>query len=202
MCPGARRRRARDHFTAGSPVSTNRPEIYCRRTIGDACILMLDARSYRSAKNAQADRDGMLGAAQWVWLEAQLAAPRPRYTLVCNGSPLYDYRARGWLAWPAARARLVALLRDRPGTLFISGSVHDNELGDADGVIEIVSSAVARRGKVMGWTLGNYGVLELQADGVRVKLRGRQPKQRHDVWVPLADWRLPPGASTARRAPE
>lgn len=190
---------ARDVFHRWLPVSTNKPEIYCRRDVGDACILMLDSRSYRSAKRARTDRNGMLGAAQWAWLETELAAQRSRYTLVCNGSPLYDYRSEGgWLDWPAARARLIALLRGRPGTLFLAGDVHDNELGDADGVIEVVSSAVARLGKVMGWTLGNYGVLDLQPDGVRVRLRGRQRKQKHDVWVSLADWRLPTGASTAR----
>ncbi|MGH8673026.1 MAG: alkaline phosphatase D family protein, partial [Burkholderiales bacterium] len=93
-------RAARDTFRRWLPVGANAPELYCRRDVGDACILMLDARSYRSAKHAQRDRDGMLGAAQWRWLEAQLASARPRYTLVCNGSPLHDYRSEGWLAWP------------------------------------------------------------------------------------------------------
>jgi hypothetical protein len=159
---------------------------------------MLDARSFRSARNAAKDRDGLLGAEQWRWLEAQLASPRRPYTLVCNGSPLHDYRSEGWLAWPAARARLIELLRDRPGTLFLAGDVHDNELGDADGVIEVVSSAVARVGKLVGWKLANYGVLELRPDGVRVKLRGRQKKQRRDAFVPLDDWRLPKSVRTQR----
>jgi alkaline phosphatase D len=190
---------ARDTFHRWLPFSTNPPEIYCRHDVGDARILMLDARSYRTVKGAATDRNGMLGAEQWTWLEAQLAAPPARYTLVCNGSPLYDYRSEGgWLDWPAARTRMLELLRDRPGTLFVAGDVHDNELGDADGVIEVISSAVARLGKVKGWKLGNYGVLELLPDGVRVKLRGRQKKQRHDAWIPLADWRLPAGAATAR----
>jgi alkaline phosphatase D len=191
---------ARDTFHRWLPVSTNKPEIYCRRDVGDARILMLDGRSYRTVEEAATDRDGMLGAAQWAWLEAELAAPPARYTLVCDGSTLYDYRSEGgWLDWPAARARLIALLRGRPGTLFVAGNVHDNELGDADGVIEVVSSAVARRGKIKGWKLGNYGVLELQPDGARVKLRGRQKKQKHDAWIPLADWRLPAGVATAQR---
>jgi len=191
---------ARAVFHRWLPVSTNPPEIYCRRDVGDATLLTLDGRSYRTVKRARTDRNGMLGAAQWKWLEAELATPRKRYTLVCSGSPLYDYDSTGgWLEWPAARRRLVALLRNRPGTLFVAGDVHDNELGDSDGVIEVVSSAVARLGKVKGWTLGNYGVLDLQPDGVRVRLRGRQRKQKHDVFIPLADWRLPTGSSTARR---
>ncbi|MFI5318358.1 MAG: alkaline phosphatase D family protein [Myxococcota bacterium] len=181
---------ARAVFLRRAPVTRSSPEIYCRADVGDATILMLDARSFRTAKNAQRDRDGMLGATQWRWLEAQLASESSPYTLVCNGSPLHDYRSEGWLAWPAARARMLELLRDRPGTLFLAGDVHDNELGEADGVIEVVSSAVARIGKIMRWKLGNYGVLELKRDGVRVKLRGRQKKQRRDAWIPLDAWRV------------
>jgi alkaline phosphatase D len=189
---------ARETFHRWLPVSTNKPEIYCRREVDDACILMLDARSYRSAKNAETDRDGMLGAAQWAWLEAQLAAQRPRYTLVCSGTPLHDYRSESWLTYPAARERLIALLRDQPGTLFLAGDVHDNELGFADGVIEVVSSAAARRGKVMGWKLGNYGVLELEPAGVQVNLHGRQDKQVREAWIPLAGWKLEKRARTNR----
>ncbi len=189
---------ARAAFHRWLPCSTNAPEIYCRYERSDVCVLMLDARSYRSARGAETDADGLLGAAQWAWLEAQLASPRPTYTLVCSGSSLHDYGSESWHAWPAARRRLVALLRDRPGVLFLAGDVHDNELGEADGVIEVVSSAVARRGKLLRWKLANYGVLELLPDGVQVTLRGRQRKQSRDAWIPLAKWRLPAGASTAR----
>ncbi len=189
---------ARETFHRWLPVSSNKPEIYCRRDLSDACILMLDARSYRTAKRAKTDRDGMLGAAQWAWLEAQLALPRPRYTLVCNGTPLNDYRSESWLVYSAARARLIALLRDRPGTLVLAGDVHDNELGFSDGVIEVVSSAAARRGKIVGWKLANYGLLELKPDGVRVKLRGGQKKQVQDAWIPLADWRVATAQRTNR----
>ena len=189
---------ARAAFHRNAPVSASAPELYCRAEVGAATILMLDARSFRSAKDAADDRDGMLGAAQWRWLEAQLASPRSRYTLVCNGSPLHDYRSEGWLAWPAARARMLALLRDQPGVLFLAGDVHDNEIGDAEGVIEVVSSAVARVGKIVRWKLANYGVLELRPDGVRVKLRGKQKKQRRDAFVPLADWRVRKAARTNR----
>jgi alkaline phosphatase D len=189
---------ARAAFRRCAPVTQSSPDLYCRADIGDACILMLDARSYRSAVNAKRDRDGMLGAEQWRWLEAQLASERSSYTLVCNGSPLHDYGSEGWLAWPTARERMVGLLRDRPGALFLAGDVHDNELGEADGVIEVVSSAVARIGKIMRWKLGNYGVLELKQSGVRVKLRGRQKKQRRDAWIPLDAWRVPKGERTNR----
>jgi phosphodiesterase/alkaline phosphatase D-like protein len=189
---------ARAVFHRRAPVTHTAPELYCRADIGDATVLMLDARSFRSATDAKSDRDGMLGAAQWRWLEAQLASPRQRYTLVCNGSPLHDYRSEGWLAWPAARERLVESLRDRPGVLFLGGDVHDNEIGQADGVVEVVSSGIARISKVMRWKLGNYGVLELKPEGVRVKLRGRQPKQRRNVWIPLDDWRVPKNERTNR----
>jgi alkaline phosphatase D len=189
---------ARATFHRRAPVTATSPELYCRVDLSDACILMLDARSFRTAKNAVRDRDGMLGAAQWRWLEAQLASARPRYTLVCNGSPLHDYRSEGWRAWPAARSRMVELLRDQPGVLFLAGDVHDNELGYADGVIEVVSSAVARVGKIVRWKLANYGVLELEEDGVRVKLRGRQKKQKRDAWIPLAAWGVAKSERTNR----
>lgn len=191
---------AREVFLRRAPVSKTSPLIYCRADVGDACILMLDARSFRSAKDAANDRDGMLGDAQWRWLEAHLASDRPRYTLVCNGSPLHDYRSEGWLEWPAARARMCELLRDQPGVLFLAGDVHDNEIGEADGVIEVISSAVARVGKILRWKLANYGVLELRADGVQVTLRGRQKKQRRDAFIPLADWRVPKGTRTNRKS--
>jgi phosphodiesterase/alkaline phosphatase D-like protein len=189
---------ARDVFHRRAPVTVTSPQLYCRADVGDACILMLDARSFRTVKNARRDRDGLLGSEQWRWLEAQLASPRARYTVVCNGSPLHDYRSEGWLQWPAARARMVELLRDRPGLLFLAGDVHDNEIGEADGVIEVVSSAVARVGKIVRWKLANYGVLELKPDGVRVKLRGKQKKQKRDAWIPLDAWRVEKGARTNR----
>jgi phosphodiesterase/alkaline phosphatase D-like protein len=190
---------AREVFHRRAPVTTTSPLIYCRADFGDACLLMLDARSFRSAKDVATDRDGMLGAVQWRWLEAQLASQRPRYTLVCNGSPLHDYRSEGWREWPAARARMCQLLRGQPGVLFLAGDVHDNELGEADGVIEVISSAVARVGKIMRWKLANYGVLELGADGVQVTLRGKQKKQRRDAFIPLADWRVPKSKRTNRK---
>ena len=63
---------------------------------------------------------------------------------------------------------------------------------------ELVSSAVARRGKLLRWTLANYGVIELRASGALITLHGRQRKQRRSAWIPLADWRLPARATTNR----
>jgi len=189
---------ARAAFEKWAPGAGGAPRVYRRCDVADTRVLMLDARSYRSAHDAHGDRHGMLGAQQWAWLEAQLAEPGARYTLVCNGSPLHEYGSEGWRAWPAARERMLGLLRGRPGVLFLAGDVHDNELGSAGGAIEVISSAVARRGKILRWRLANYGLLELRADAAQITLHGRQRKQRRSARIALADWRLPRGAATNR----
>lgn len=110
-------------------------------------VILLDARSHREPRFSgdPAQRD-VLGAAQWRWLEAQLAPAdlsRMALTLVCSGVQLVSSDkpppAEGWHWFPGARRRLFDLLARAsaaasaaaPGSgavLLASGDVHLGEL--------------------------------------------------------------------------
>ena len=83
------------------------------------------------------------------------------------------------------------MLGGRRGALVISGDVHRNTVYDDSGVIEIVTSAVARRGIGFGGIRKNYGVLTFKDDAVRVDLRSLKVGWRFDFSIPLARWLLP-----------
>ncbi len=74
---------------------------------------------------------------------------------------------------------------------FVSGDVHLNACYDDNGVIEIVTSAVARRGLVFGAPRRNYGLFSFGPDAVRIELRNLKVGSRFDFRIPLSDWVLP-----------
>lgn len=125
-------------------------------------ILMLDARSQRSPLKAKSpafpyagryepDDDPaktMLGAAQWAWLEAELAKPA-EIRLIVSGVQV-TAEGHGWERWgnlPHERERLVALIaRTQGATVLISGDRHAGSLyrsqtGDR-ALYELTSSAL------------------------------------------------------------
>lgn len=127
-------------------------------------ILMLDVRSHRSplrpkspgfpyAGRYEPDGDAaktMLGAAQWAWLEAELAKPA-EIRLIVSGVQV-TAEGHGWERWgnfPHERERLVALLaRTEGATVLISGDRHAGSLyrsqaGDRV-LYELTSSALNR----------------------------------------------------------
>lgn len=105
------------------------------------CVVLLDVRSFRDAPNASHAGD-MLGSEQWNWFEGQLqrfttATPDGRQpcavTLIGSGIQfmLDEKPAENWAAFPAARDRLLGLLRlyQVERVAFLTGDVHLGELG-------------------------------------------------------------------------
>lgn len=174
-----------------APAQTG-DEVYRVHRLGLVDLVVLDARFHRvNPQAAGSDRDALLGAAQWRWLEQQVAASTAPYLLVASSTTLHTFADESWEQYPGAFARLVQLLKGRPGALLVSGDVHRNAVYDDSGVIEVVSSAVARRGIVFGALRQNHGLLQFAADRVRVQLLSLKVSGRFDFDIPLSDWRLP-----------
>jgi alkaline phosphatase D len=106
-------------------------------------IILLDTRFFRSdLKRAEWSRERpplgiylpddnpektMLGAAQWQWLEAELARPADLRILVSSVQIITQaHRFEGWANFPAERARLLDLLarREPSALVLLSGDRH------------------------------------------------------------------------------
>lgn len=176
---------------AFAPVQTGE-EVYRVHHLGLVDLVVLDARFHRVPPAAAGgDRDALLGAAQWRWLEQQVAASTAPYLVLASSTTLHTFADESWEQYPGAFARLVQLLKGRRGALVVSGDVHRNAVYDDSGVVEVVSSAVARRGIVFGALRQNHGLLQFDGDRMRVQLFSLKVSGRFDFEVPLADWRLP-----------
>ncbi|MEO1569197.1 MAG: alkaline phosphatase D family protein [Pseudomonadota bacterium] len=125
------------------------PGTYYARTFGEdgqrTQIIVLDTRFFRSSltptdewgatgKERYIPATGpdsmqdMLGAAQWTWLENQLAEPADLRLIVSSIQVLPD--AHGWESWdklPAERARLYEKITHSgaEGVVFVSGDRHN-----------------------------------------------------------------------------
>ncbi|MBI1384107.1 MAG: alkaline phosphatase family protein [Rhizobiales bacterium] len=130
-------------------------------------VILLDVRSFRSplkrkpegsaivGRYVEQDAPGqdMLGAAQWAWLERELARPADLKVLVSGIQVLAE--GHGWERWgnlPDERRRLLELV-DRMGTgplLVLSGDRHNGSFYErpaADGrrrIVEVTSSPISR----------------------------------------------------------
>lgn len=183
---------ARAEFVLAFSPATTAKDLYHRRTIGNVDIVLLDERYYRrSTASSRTDRDAILGAAQWTWLEREVAASSASYLVLASSTTFHQFGDESWEQYPAAFERLRALIRPRVGALVLSGDVHRNALYDDSGVIEVVSSAVARKGIVFGAPRKNCGILNFGERSVRVELRALKSHWRFDVTIPLNEWRLP-----------
>jgi alkaline phosphatase D len=177
---------------AFKPAMTG-PDVYSVQRLGLVDIVVLDERFYRtSPAEAGGDRDAVLGLDQWKWLEQTLAATSPaKYTLIASGTTLHTFADESWEQYPGAFRRLVGLLAGRTGAFVVSGDVHRNATYDDSGVIEIVTSAVARNGIVFGSPRKNYGILTFDKQKLHVELRSLKVQWRFDFDIPLAHWTLP-----------
>ncbi|MES9969866.1 MAG: alkaline phosphatase D family protein [Candidatus Thiodiazotropha sp.] len=118
---------------------------------------MLDERFYRqSPEEARGDRDAILGEKQWFWFEDILKNNNSKYLVIGLSSTFHDFIGESWEQYPGAFERMRRLLGDRKGRLIISGDVHRNAMYDDSGVMEIVTSAVARNSVVFGKKRENY----------------------------------------------
>ena len=96
-----------------------------------------------------------------------------------------------WEQYPTAFKRITDLLRGRKCSLVLSGDVQRNAVYDDSGVIEIVSSGVARNGIVFGSPRRNYGLLTFDEEQVHVELRSLKVGGRFDFLILRNHWVLP-----------
>lgn len=188
----ALRRAARTTFIdAFSPAMTG-TEVYRVYRYGMVDLIVLDERFHRTSPVvSRNDRDAVLGAEQWAWFEETVAASNAPFLAVASSTTVHRWADESWEQYPSAFARMVNLLGGRNGALVLSGDVHQNCVYDDSGVVEIVSSGVARRGMVFGKPRRNYGLLSFDATGVRVELRSLKASGRFDFRIPIDDWQIP-----------
>ena len=189
--PPALREAARAEFVRAFAPPQTGDEVYAHVPLGLVDLVLLDARFHRQAAPRPADADAMLGAAQWAWLERTVADSRAPYLVVASSSTVHQFGGDSWERHPAAFQRLRRLLRPRRGALVVSGDVHHNDAYDDSGVVEIVSSAVARIGSVFGAERRNWGLLHFGPDRLMVQLHSLKAPGRLAFELPLAHWALP-----------
>lgn len=155
-------------------------------------IVVLDARYYRTSPHRCADnRDAVLGGVQWAWLEATVAASKAPFLLLASGSTFHAYREESWEAYPGAFERLRGLIGNRRGAFMVTGDLHRNAVYDDSGVVELTTSAVARRGLKFGRTRQNYALLSVDPHGLRVEMRALKVDSRFAFRMTLDSWALP-----------
>lgn len=187
----ALREAARAEFVRAFLPMREGAEVYGLHRLGLVDLALLDVRFHRLTACAM-DEDGLLGPEQWQWLEAAVAHSTAPYLLVASSTPVHCFGGESWeLQYPLAFQRLRALLAPRRGALVVSGNLHRNAVYDDSGVIEIVSSAVARIGAVFKAERRNWGLLQFDLRGLKVTLQGLKVQERLSFEVPLSHWALP-----------
>ena len=166
-------------------------DVYRVERFGIVDIVVLDERYYRTAPDTSRDkRDAVLGTEQWNWLEATVADSPAPYVLVASSSTFHKWKTEAWEEYPVAFQRMVELIGSRRGAFIVSGDIHMNGAYDESGVIEIVTSAVARK-SLYGKHKDNYAILDFDATRLRVNLHSLKAGERFAFDIPLANWTLP-----------
>lgn len=180
-------------------------------------IILLDTRTFRgpltqndgSGKHDYLPNDDpgltMLGAAQWTWLEEQLAVPADLRIIASSNQLGHEYN--GWESWtnfPVERQRLLDLLASSSGaSVALSGDVHYGEiskvsLAEGHDLYDVTSSGINRV-----WTFAetnnnrvgkeilayNVGLLEIDwaAERLTMSLRDAVGAVHEQVVVAFAD---------------
>ncbi|MBL8342622.1 MAG: alkaline phosphatase D family protein [Rubrivivax sp.] len=190
--PPALREAARQELvTAFSPARTG-ADVYRVHHLGPVDLVLADTRFYRrNALRSAHDRDAVLGAQQWQWLEQVVRQSTAPYLVLASSTTLHTFGDESWEQYPVAFGRLTQLLAAHPAALVLSGDVHRNAAYDDSGTIEIVTSGVARRGLVFGGERRNYGVLSFGTEAVRVQLRSLKAYWRFDFTIARKPWAMP-----------
>ena len=185
------RETARAELIAAFDPPRTGSDVYSATRIQDMLLLVLDERFYRTAPSAsKTNRDAILGAAQWLWLEQQLANTSAPYVAIASSTTYHKFADESWEQYPAAFERLRALIGNRAGALLLSGDIHRNESYDDSGVLELVSSGIARHGVVFGGLRENYAILDFEDEGVDVNFHGHKRRDQMQFRIPLSQWSL------------
>ena len=171
--------RSRELFHRYMRSSNNLPEAYYAFEQGNARFIMLDVRYYREPAAKKAT---ILGKQQEAWLENQLDHGK-RYTVIGSGSCLTKNSER-WSRYTRYYDRFCAMARERGNVLFVSGDIHKNRFVEHDGFHEVISSGVGRGKR------DNYGIVDLQDEVAKIKLRGNDPKDNNDVLIDTQTWQV------------
>lgn len=166
---------------------------------------------------------GILGEAQWAWLEEQLQQPAELRVIASSIQVLAeDHAWESWSRYPRERTRLLRLLADTRanGVVFVSGDRHHAELARLDSprdglqpdypLWELTSSALnqpkAWQFEANRWRVGdawfgtNFGMLDvdwLAEDGPTVELRVHQEDGRVGMRAKVALQELQPEPAAA-----
>lgn len=190
--PPALREAARQELVAAFAPQRTGADVYRVHHLGPVDLVVVDARFYRRAPQRSAqDRDAVLGARQWLWLEQVVRQSKAPYLVLASSTTLHAFGDESWEQYPVAFTRLTQLLAAHPAAMVLSGDVHRNAAYDDSGTIEIVSSGVARHGLVFGGERRNYGVLSFGSEAVRVQLRSLKAYWRFDFTIPRQPWAMP-----------
>jgi phosphodiesterase/alkaline phosphatase D-like protein len=158
-------------------------------------ILMLDNRSYRQAPfaNGLTAPSACLGAAQISWLAQELVGSQ-RITLIASGSTLSAGDRAGIAGSPLAAYRhevnvLRTLYRGMSAggqrLVHLGGDLHYNAYWPANA--QFPWSELASSGMGSGWQpfaghqRGNFGVLTISQNNLRMQLLGSEPERNLDT---------------------
>ena len=167
-------------------------DVYRNVRVNNVELVVLDERFYRrKPHDSKRNRNAVLGAAQWTWFESVVAQTSAAFLVVASSTTVHRWGDESWEQYPAAFERLRALIGGRVGAFVVSGDIHRNEMYDDSGIVEVVSSGLARLGLIFKARRENWGLLTFDNLGVRVELHGLKARDRFDVRIELADWRLP-----------
>ncbi|MFI7587584.1 alkaline phosphatase D family protein [Spongisporangium articulatum] len=215
------RRAARDEFVRQfAKFGVKAPDsggVYRVLRRGLVDIFVVDGRYHRHSLNAEeaARPVAFLSRPQWDWLERELAQPTSaRYTVLLSGTTVHNFAAdpevedrnvESWERYTAAYERLLGLLGDRPGTVVVSGDIHVNRLTGARGLLEVVTSGVARKTvHAPKRPLRNWALLTFDQAGMTIEQHSLSktlaPKNATRT-VRFDDWQLPPLDAVSIRPP-
>jgi hypothetical protein len=183
---------ARDELIKHFSPSQTGSDVYSFTKHGLIDVVVLDERFYRrSPSTSSASRDAILGTTQWTWLETIVATSTANYLLIASSTTVHTYGNESWEQYPQAFNRLVNLLKGRRGAFVVSGDVHRNAVYDDSGIIELVTSAVARKGLAFGAERKNYAILTFDDKKMHVDLKSLKIGWRFNFDIALSNWTLP-----------
>ncbi len=153
-------------------------------------IILLDNRYFADPPGPDA---GLLGEAQWSWLEEELKNSTAQINIIGSGTQIIprDHRFEKWQNFPKERARLFALMKEYqvPGLIFISGDRHFHEISVINDdttpqlIPEVTSSSlnqpignIEAAGEINRHRLGapyggrGYGVIEIDWKGPQTQI--------------------------------